>query len=116
MSAQSGNPELSVLPVRACVHVCHRRNYFESTDALVYVIDSADRKRVDECGMELAQLLEVWGRLGAWGQQAAAGAAADAARMAAQRALSSTKTAALEHTVNTPSTSHATAGGAGLSL
>jgi hypothetical protein len=36
-----------------------RRNYFESTDGLVYVIDSADRKRVDECGMELAQLLEV---------------------------------------------------------
>lgn len=38
-----------------------RRNYFESTDALMYVIDSADRKRVDECGMELAQLLEVGG-------------------------------------------------------
>jgi hypothetical protein len=38
---------------------CCRRNYFESTDALVYVIDSADRKQVDECGMELAQLLEV---------------------------------------------------------
>lgn len=36
-----------------------RRNYFESTDALVYVIDSADRKRLDECGVELAQLLEV---------------------------------------------------------
>lgn len=38
-----------------------RRNYFESTDALVYVIDSADRKRVDECGVELGQLLEVNG-------------------------------------------------------
>jgi hypothetical protein len=25
----------------------------------VYVIDSADRKRIDECGVELAQLLEV---------------------------------------------------------
>jgi hypothetical protein len=36
-----------------------RRNYFDSTDALVYVIDSADRKRIDECGVELAQLLEV---------------------------------------------------------
>ncbi|WIA34751.1 hypothetical protein OEZ86_013058 [Tetradesmus obliquus] len=34
------------------------RNYFDSTDALVYVIDSADRKRIDECGVELAQLLE----------------------------------------------------------
>jgi hypothetical protein len=53
--------------------VCRRRNYFESTDGLVYVIDSADRKRVDECGMELAQLLEVRGCLGtSWWQQAAA--------------------------------------------
>ncbi|KAF6256133.1 ARF-like GTPase [Scenedesmus sp. NREL 46B-D3] len=34
------------------------RNNFDSTDALVYVIDSADRKRIDECGVELAQLLE----------------------------------------------------------
>lgn len=34
------------------------RNYFESTDALVYVIDSADRKRIDETGVELMQLLE----------------------------------------------------------
>ncbi|KAF8061363.1 ARL3 [Scenedesmus sp. PABB004] len=34
------------------------RNYFDSTDALVYVIDSADRRRIDECGAELAQLLE----------------------------------------------------------
>lgn len=43
----------------ACRAATSRRNYFESTDGLVYVIDSADRKRVDECGMELAQLLEV---------------------------------------------------------
>jgi hypothetical protein len=28
----------------------------------VYVIDSADRKRIDECGVELAQLLEVRAR------------------------------------------------------
>jgi len=49
----------------SCASCCDvawcRRNYFESTDALMYVIDSADRKRVDECGMELAQLLEVSG-------------------------------------------------------
>lgn len=43
----------------ACRAATSRRNYFESTDGLVYVIDSADRKRLDECGMELAQLLEV---------------------------------------------------------
>jgi len=34
------------------------RNYFDQTDALVYVIDSADRRRVEETGIELAQLLE----------------------------------------------------------
>jgi len=34
------------------------RNYFDQVDALIYVIDSADRKRVDETGIELRQLLE----------------------------------------------------------
>ena len=34
------------------------RNYFEQTDAMVYVIDSADRKRIEETGLELADLLE----------------------------------------------------------
>ena len=34
------------------------RNYFEQTDALVYVIDSADRTRLDETGSELNELLE----------------------------------------------------------
>ena len=34
------------------------RNYFEQTDAVVYVIDSADRKRIEETGLELADLLE----------------------------------------------------------
>jgi len=34
------------------------QNYFGSTDALVYVIDSADRKRIEETGQELNQLLE----------------------------------------------------------
>jgi hypothetical protein len=51
--------------------VHHRRNYFDSTDALVYVIDSADRKRIDECGVELAQLLEV--RAGAAAEPSVAG-------------------------------------------
>jgi signal recognition particle receptor subunit beta len=37
------------------------RNYFESTDGLVFVIDCADRRRLDECGAELARLLEVRG-------------------------------------------------------
>ncbi|KAI8821523.1 ADP-ribosylation factor-like protein 3-like protein [Fimicolochytrium jonesii] len=34
------------------------RNYFESTDVLIYVIDSADRRRLEETGEELQQLLE----------------------------------------------------------
>merc|ERR1712217_728965 len=32
-------------------------NYFESSDALVYVIDSSDRRRLEESGLELAELL-----------------------------------------------------------
>jgi GTPase SAR1 family protein len=34
-------------------------NYFGNTDALVYVIDSADTKRVKEAGDELEKLLNV---------------------------------------------------------
>ncbi|KAG3085750.1 hypothetical protein PI124_g18392 [Phytophthora idaei] len=34
------------------------RNYYEQTDALIYVIDSADRRRLEETGMELVTLLE----------------------------------------------------------
>ena len=33
------------------------RNYFENTDVLIYVIDSADRKRFEETGHELQELL-----------------------------------------------------------
>lgn len=36
-----------------------RRNYFDATDALVYVIDSFDRKRIVESGSELDIILEV---------------------------------------------------------
>ena len=35
-----------------------RRNYFEQTDGMVFVIDSSDRKRLEETGDELARLLE----------------------------------------------------------
>ena len=34
------------------------RNYYEQTDCLIYVIDSADRRRLEETGVELGQLLE----------------------------------------------------------
>ena len=34
------------------------RNYFDQTDAMVYVIDSSDRRRLEETGCELNALLE----------------------------------------------------------
>jgi len=34
------------------------RNYFDQTDALIYVIDSADRRRLEETGVEIQQLLD----------------------------------------------------------
>lgn len=34
------------------------RNYFDATDSLIYVIDSADRKRILESGSELDLILE----------------------------------------------------------
>ena len=33
------------------------RNYFEKTDALIWVVDATDRFRVDDCREELAGLL-----------------------------------------------------------
>jgi len=34
------------------------RNYFENSDVLIYVIDSADKTRFEESGIQLAELLE----------------------------------------------------------
>jgi ADP-ribosylation factor-like protein 3 len=34
------------------------QNYFDNVDALIYVIDAADSKRLDESGVELKTLLE----------------------------------------------------------
>ncbi len=34
------------------------RNYYDNTDALVYVVDSADQARLDECQKELGSLLK----------------------------------------------------------
>ncbi|KAL7747087.1 hypothetical protein RI367_007583 [Sorochytrium milnesiophthora] len=34
------------------------RNYFEQTDALVWVVDSADRRRLEDCRRELSALLQ----------------------------------------------------------
>ena len=34
------------------------KNYYQNTDAIVYMVDSADRRRTDEAADELGQLLE----------------------------------------------------------
>ncbi|KAI9499897.1 ADP-ribosylation factor-like protein 2 [Coemansia spiralis] len=34
------------------------RNYFEQTDGIIWVVDSADRERMDVCASELASLLK----------------------------------------------------------
>lgn len=39
-----------------------RRNYFDQTDGFVFVIDSSDRKRLQETADELAQLLQACNR------------------------------------------------------
>eukprot|EP00347_Sterkiella_histriomuscorum_P014585 403360322 len=36
----------------------HWKNYYDKIDCIIYVIDSSDRKRMDECGEELQKLLE----------------------------------------------------------
>lgn len=35
------------------------RNYYDNTDGLIFVMDSFDRKRIDEAHKELQLLLEV---------------------------------------------------------
>lgn len=37
-----------------------RRNYFDHTDGFVFVIDSSDKKRLQETADELVQLLQVF--------------------------------------------------------
>ena len=53
------------------------RNYFDQTDALVYVIDSADSRRMEETATELGQLAR---SAASFGRARAAAAAARAAR------------------------------------
>lgn len=41
------------------------RNYFESTDGLIWVVDSADKRRLEDCKSELHKLLQEERLLGA---------------------------------------------------
>lgn len=34
------------------------RNYFETTDAVIWVVDSSDRERMEDCRRELKELLQ----------------------------------------------------------
>lgn len=34
------------------------RNYFESTDGLIWVVDSADKMRINDCKKELHDLIQ----------------------------------------------------------
>jgi len=42
------------------------RNYFESTDAVVWVVDSSDRIRMSDCAAELRGLLQEEVRPAGW--------------------------------------------------
>ena len=35
----------------------HWKNYYENLDCVIYVVDSSDRIRLEECGTELQELL-----------------------------------------------------------
>ena len=48
---------LTLLPGQKSIRP-YWKNYFDQTDALVYVIDAADKKRLEETGIELKALLD----------------------------------------------------------
>lgn len=58
-SVQSANFKLNVWDIGGQKTIRpYWRNYFENTDVLIYVIDSADRHRFAETSLELQELLE----------------------------------------------------------
>jgi len=58
-SVQSSNFKLNVWDIGGQRKIRpYWKNYFENTDILIYVIDSADQKRFEETGFELSELLE----------------------------------------------------------
>ncbi|XP_072257099.1 ADP-ribosylation factor-like protein 3 [Pyxicephalus adspersus] len=58
-SVQSQGLKLSVWDIGGQRSIrAHWKKYLGSTDLLIYVVDSADRKRFEETGQELAELVE----------------------------------------------------------
>jgi len=58
-SVQSNGFKLNVWDIGGQKHIRpYWKNYYQNTDAIVYMIDSADRRRTDEAAEELTSLLE----------------------------------------------------------
>ncbi len=56
-SVQTGGFKLNVWDIGGQKHIRpYWKNYYANTDALIYVIDSADKRRVDEAAEELTEL------------------------------------------------------------
>ena len=59
MSLQSGSLKLNCWDIGGQKSIRpYWRNYYNNTDAVIFVMDSADRRRLDETGIELNMLLE----------------------------------------------------------
>ena len=58
-SVQSQGFKLNVWDIGGQKHIRpYWKNYYQNTDAIVYMVDSADERRLDEAAEELASLLE----------------------------------------------------------
>merc|ERR1711988_1143050 len=58
-SVQQAGFKLNVWDIGGQKHIRpYWKNYYQNTDAIVYMVDSADRRRVEEAAEELTQLLE----------------------------------------------------------
>jgi len=64
-SVQQEGFKLNVWDIGGQKHIRpYWKNYYQNTDALVYMIDSADKRRTDEAAEELTSLLEEEGLAG----------------------------------------------------
>ena len=58
-SVQTGGFKLNVWDIGGQKHIRpYWKNYYANTDAIIYVVDSSDRRRVDEAAEELTSLVE----------------------------------------------------------
>ena len=58
-SATTAGFKLNVWDIGGQKHIRpYWKNYFQNTDAIVYMVDSADKRRMDEAAEELKELME----------------------------------------------------------